>query len=115
MRRLRLADRSFLVGDAAADLLVDYAAALGRRQSADRIDLRVLGSDGRELLATFLLNAGVTLVSEPTDSDLPEPDNAEACEHMRTRLLRLTGARRSDPEDTAGEAIWNDPRRHARP
>ena len=86
MQHLTVADKSLLIGDDVADLLVRYAAQLGRTGSADDVTIRALGVDGQEVALHLLLNSGVTLVTESTGSRLPEPDNHEVVEHLRHRL-----------------------------
>ncbi|GAA2751259.1 hypothetical protein [Amnibacterium kyonggiense] len=86
MQHLSVAGESLLIGDEVADCLVRYAAHLGRTGGADDVAVRALGVDGEEVRLHLLLNAGVTLVAESTESLLPEPDNAEALASMRTRI-----------------------------
>lgn len=108
MKHLTFADKSLLVGDEAADLLVEYAKVLGQQRAADSIELRAIGSDGDDVVATFLLNAASSLIAETTTSHLPEPDNAKAEEYMHARILHLR-ARLGSFEDIAGEGVWNGP------
>jgi hypothetical protein len=81
-----VADKSLLIGDEIADALIHYAAHLGRISSADDVPVRALGVDGEEVRLLLLLNSGVTLVAESTDSLLPEPDNADAVAYIAQRL-----------------------------
>jgi hypothetical protein len=81
-----MADKSLLVGDDAADLLLEYAALLAQLGRGDSVSLRAVGADGDEVTAGFLLNGGTTLLVESTRSSLPEPDNERAVEYMRGRI-----------------------------
>jgi hypothetical protein len=86
VKHLTLAEKDLLVGDVAADLLVEYAVLLGQNQTADKVDLNAISSDGDAVVATFLLNGGTSIVAETTRSSLPEPDNEEAVSYMRQKL-----------------------------
>lgn len=89
MKHITYAEKSLLLGDATADLLLEYAAALGSDGTSDSISIRAISSDGDEVDATFLIGEGAPLMSETTTSTLPEPDNTAAEEHMRERIGRL--------------------------
>jgi hypothetical protein len=102
-----LADKSLLIGDEAADLLVEYAKLLGQEQSADTVELHAIGPDGAEVVAGFLLNGGLTVVTETTTSALTEPDNRKAEQYMHSQIVALRELRTASPEDIAGEQIWN--------
>jgi hypothetical protein len=107
MKHITIADKSLLLGDEAADLLIEYGAALGRQATADTIELRAMSGDGDDVLVNFLLNPGVTIVAETTTSVAPEPDNDRAEEYMRSRLLEFSRLESATPEDVLGEEIWN--------
>lgn len=81
-----MAQKSLLIGDAAADAVVRYAALTARSGGGDAITLRAIGVDGEEVAATFLLNAGTVMMVESSRSALPEPDNTEAIAYMTERL-----------------------------
>lgn len=89
MKHLTIADKSLLLGDGTADLLVEYAKLLGQQGSADSVEVHAISGDGNEVFATFLLNGGLTLVTETTTSSLPEPDNEKADQYMQTQIVRL--------------------------
>ena len=99
MKHITYAQKSLLVGDAAADALVDYAAAIARHATADTVTLKAFGADGADVEATFVLDSGTVVMSETTQSSIAEPDNSEVEEYMRqhTRLLD------SPPEAMVGE------------
>src|ERR1700709_602410 len=86
MKHITYSDKSVLVGDEAADALLEYAALLGRKTSADTVQLAIIGPDGNEGVATFLLNSGAVIMAESTNSALPEPDNSEALAYMKERI-----------------------------
>lgn len=86
MKHIMMADKSLLVGDEAADALVEYAALIARTNSGSSVELRAIGTDGEEVTASFLLNSGTVMVTQDTVSSLPEPDNSAVVADMRRRI-----------------------------
>jgi hypothetical protein len=107
MKHLTVADKSLLLGDEVADLIIEYAKLLGQVSSADSVELNAISGDGDQVLATFLLNGGLTVMTETTTSSLPEPDNAKAEEYLHTQIVQLREQNTASPEDISGEAVWN--------
>jgi hypothetical protein len=103
-----MADKSLLVGDVAADTIVEYAALLAQQSSADAVELHVVSGDGDEVVATLLLNSGTSLMIETTHSALPEPDNTEAITYMRQKMQLIQSpphAAEASPDEIAA---WNE-------
>jgi hypothetical protein len=102
-----MADKSLLIGDDAADLLLAYAALIAQIGRGDQVSLHAIGADGDEVTVGFLLNSGtVLLIESSTGSTLPEPDNSDAIEYMSTQLDRYRGAQvDADPFDAQAVAI----------
>jgi hypothetical protein len=88
MKHITFGDKSLLVGDAVADALLEYAAALTNESHGDTVEVAAIGSDGDEVTATFLLGPGVTMMAETAHSNLPEPDNTAAIEYMERARMR---------------------------
>lgn len=86
MHHLTLADKSLLIGDEAADLLLTYGAVVAQRAGGDHIAIKAFDIDGEETVAHILLSAGTTMVAESTQSLLPEPDNSALIGYIRERL-----------------------------
>jgi hypothetical protein len=101
MKHLTYADKSLLVGDVIADLLLEYAALLASNDIADTVDVSAIGSDGDEVTATFLLGQGAPLMSETTHSGIPEPDNQKSEVYVREQIERLASTLRPVPFDDA--------------
>ncbi|MGC5171663.1 hypothetical protein ACPW96_19830 [Micromonospora sp. DT81.3] len=99
MKHITYAQKSLLVGDAAADALTEYAAAVAAHATADTVTLSAYGADGADVEATFVLDAGVVIMAETTTSSIPEPDNDEAVEYMRSRTRMLNAPPPSRPDD----------------
>ncbi|MEJ3405376.1 hypothetical protein WDJ51_11580 [Rathayibacter sp. YIM 133350] len=89
MKHLTYAEKSLLVGDEAAGLLLEYAAALTRSSSGDTVEVKAVGADGADVVATFLLGAGSPLMVESSDSSMVEPDNSAAEVYLRDHLRIL--------------------------
>jgi hypothetical protein len=82
MKHITFGDKSLLVGDEAADALLEYAAFLTTAAQGDTVEMRAIGTDGDEVTASFLLGPGVTMMTESTHTTLAEPENAEAIAYM---------------------------------
>ncbi len=90
MKHVTYAEKSLLVGNQAADLLMSYATVLGRSNSTDSVTLHAIGADGNEVDATLLLNPSSKLIVESANTSATEPDNELVEEYMRERVNRLT-------------------------
>jgi hypothetical protein len=90
MKHVTYSEKSLLIGDEAADLLLEYASALVNVGRGDTVDVHAFGSDGQEVVATFLLEAGAPLMAETTHTSMNEPDNWEAIAYMREHIDLLT-------------------------
>jgi hypothetical protein len=94
MKHITFGDKSLLIGDEIADLLLEYAALLTRESSGDTVEVAAISSDGDEVTASFLLGPGVTMMAETTHNTLPEPENTAAIEYvteaMRRAVMRST-------------------------
>ena len=99
MHHLTMADKSLLIGDRAAALLVNYAALVAKTAGGDAIQLKAFGIDGAEVVVTVLLNAGTVLLVETTPSHLPEPDNSKLEEYLQGKL---------DGYAVGGMESWDD-------
>jgi len=104
MKHLTFGEKSLLVGDEVADLLLEYGAALARTGSADTVHVHGDGADGDEVVATFLLDQGATLMAETTHTTMDEPDNTEAVEYIRKGLKLLTSPPPIQPEENVDKS-----------
>jgi hypothetical protein len=99
MKHVTYAEKTLLIGDEMADVLIEYAAQLASDGDADALDVRAVSGDGDEVMATFLVGAGAPLMAETTHSNLPEPDNAELVERVRADIARRRRPAEVEPED----------------
>lgn len=83
-----MTDALLLVGDAAADLLADYAVLVARVKTADSVRLNAYDEGGDYVQATLVLSSAAPILVESTNSNLPDPDNSEAEEYIRTQINR---------------------------
>jgi hypothetical protein len=103
-----MADKDLLVGDLAADTIVEYAALLARQSSGDTVELHAVSGDGDEVVATLLLNSGTSLMVETTHSSLQEPDNSAAVEYMRAQMQLIQSPPPAAASNLDDIAAWND-------
>jgi hypothetical protein len=99
MKHVTYAEKSLLVGDEMADVLLQYAAQLACDGHADAIDVQAISSDGDEVMATFLVGAGAPLMAETSTTTLPEPDNGDLVDRLRADLDRRRRPSEIEPED----------------
>jgi hypothetical protein len=92
MQLVTFSSRSLLVGDEAAEVLLEYAAVIAQFGGGDTVQLAAVDDRGAAVVATFLLDLGTPLMAETVVSDLPEPDNREAVAYMRHELAQSHGA-----------------------
>jgi hypothetical protein len=90
MKHVTYAEKSLLVGDEAADVLLEYAAVLARTGEADTVELMALGAEGNDVVATFLLGAATVLMAETGNTSVEEPDNHAIVAYMRQRIIALS-------------------------
>jgi hypothetical protein len=98
MKHLTYSEKSLLVSDEAADLVLEYASALSNRGASDTVNLRAFGSDGDEVTATLLLGQGAPLMAESVSTSMADPGNDEAIEYMRGKLQDLDFPPHAQPE-----------------
>jgi hypothetical protein len=102
VKHLLVADKTLLVGDGVADLLLRYAALLAQLRSGDSVTVQATDADGNDVTAGILLNSGTALVIESASTRLPEPDNAEAEQYLRSRIAGYD-IHALDPDDAPEE------------
>ena len=86
MKHLTYSEKSLLVGDEVADVLMEFAAKLADRGAADTVRLNAIGVEGNDVSATLLLDSGTVLITETATTSVKEPDNSAAVAYMRERM-----------------------------
>ncbi|HEY8589546.1 MAG TPA: hypothetical protein VIL55_08340 [Naasia sp.] len=108
MKHITYADKSILTGEDIADLLVDYAALLTNKGMGDSVTIKGFSDRGEDVEANMLLSEGAPILAETVHSSLPEPDNAEAVEYVRRRVMLLSNPPTVVPEDDKMPAAYED-------
>ena len=108
MKHITYAEKSLLVGDEVADLVLRYGAVLASNGQADTVTLHAVGADGDEVDATLLLDAGSNLMAETSNTSLAEPDNADAVMYIRQKIMYLTSPRTALPTDETMPATYDE-------
>lgn len=108
MKHLTYADKTILVGDQAADVLMTYAALVARHSGADTVTVHGFGADGQEVDATFLLEQGAPLMAETSSTSMSEPDNSDAIEYMQAKIMLLSSPPPVVPADETMPASYED-------
>jgi len=80
-------------------VLFEYAGRLADTGRADTVSINAVGPDGHEVVVTYLLDHGSTLMKESADAALVIPDNSEAIAYMNDRLKSLLGTHDAQPMD----------------
>ena len=88
VKRIRTTDTLLLVGDAVADSVAEYAVLVARVKTADRVKLNAYDEGGDYVQATLVLSSAAAILIESTNSNLPDPDNSEAEQYIRSRIDR---------------------------
>ena len=86
MKNLVYGDSSWLIGDEAADAVLEYAVLLAKHATADTLDVAVLGPDGNSETTTLVLGPSTTIQAQTTRSELAEPDNSALINYVRERV-----------------------------
>lgn len=103
MKHVKYADKSVLMGDDAADTLLEYARVLGDSDHTNTISLNAISPDGNTVEAAFLLNSSTVMMVETTNSEVEPPDNTEAVTEMRQRIAAI-----SQPAQAETNQPWTD-------
>jgi hypothetical protein len=108
MMHMTFADKSLLIGDDVADLLVEYSAVLAEAGQADSLTVNAYSSDGQKVTAKFALSEGAPIMAESTQTDLPDPDNSEAEAYLREQILSRSPGRPVAPSAEPTSAVQDD-------
>jgi hypothetical protein len=99
VKHIVYAEKPHLMGDDAAEALMEYARALADAGRSDTVTLRALDEHGNVVDATFLLTPSTPLLTQITNSEIEAPDNGAAVEELERLASRLTHPPETQPED----------------
>jgi len=106
MKQVKFDEKSLLMGDDAADSLIEYGRALAETGQADSVTLRAIGEDGNTVDATLLLSSSSILMVESTLSTAEPPKNDEAVRYLRERTDALLRPPAVQPEKREVQADY---------
>ena len=89
MKHVTYADKAVLMGDDAADALLEYARLIADTGGADAVTLRAIRPDGNTVDVSFLLSASTTLLVESTNSETKAPANDAVVADLKSRIAAI--------------------------
>lgn len=109
MKSITYAENSWLMGDAAADAVVEYAVLLARTGSADSVDMNALTMEGTPCILTLVIGPATMMTAATLDSSYAEPDNTEALTIIHERMRIIQSPPITMPTRVGlGEVSWED-------
>lgn len=104
MKHVTYADKSVLMGDDAADVLLEYARLLADSGRADSVTLQAITPDGNTVDTSFLLGPSSTMMMETTNSQIQAPNNDEVVAELKERIAGI-----ARPVAVETEEQWTGP------
>lgn len=89
MKLINYGDTDWLIGDDAADLLLEYSVLMAKGGTADSVDVNVLTSHGEPEHVSLLIGPATMMTARPMDTEFPEPDNAGTVADVRERIQAI--------------------------
>jgi len=91
---------SVLVGDAAADVILEYAVALNQSRLSDLVTVPTTDHSGYVSTVRLLLAPGIPLMAEPAPDDDLEHEHRGFVAELRTRIVAVLTASTVPPART---------------
>lgn len=104
MKHVTYGEKSVLMGDDAADTLLEYARLIADNGGADSVTLTSISPDGNTVETSFLLGPNTMMMVESTNSQIQPPDNEEAVSEMKDRIDAITRPAVAEPDEP-----WEEP------
>ena len=101
MKQVTFASNSLLMGNDAADMLMEYARLIADSSRADSVTLSGISHEGDTVVASFLLNGSVSLMTESLNSAAEPPDNIAAMKDLQSRIDAISRPPRAYAHPTA--------------
>jgi len=108
MKHVTYADRSLLVGDEAADTLLEYARLVAENHGVETVTLRSVDADGIAVETSFLLTTSSDLLIQSHNSEQDPPDNTDAVARMRSRIDQMTRPAHTETRGPLPDAALDD-------
>jgi len=89
MKLLNYGDTEWLVGDEAAELLMNYSVLMARASTADSINVTMLDSHGEPQNLNILIGPATMMTSRETESAFDEPTNDAAVAEVRGKISAI--------------------------
>ena len=89
MKLLNYGDTEWLVGDEAAELLMNYSVLMARVGTADSVNVTMLNNHGEPQNLNILIGPSTMMTSRETATDFPEPENARAVAEVRGKIAAI--------------------------
>jgi len=86
MKLINYGDTDWLIGDDAADLLLEYSVLLAKGGTADSVHMDVLSAGGEPQTVSMLIGPATMMTARPVSSDFAEPDNDASVADVRERI-----------------------------
>lgn len=86
MKLINYGDTDWLIGDDAADLLLEYSVLLAKGGTADSVEMAVLSAEGEPQRVSMLIGPATMMTARPVSSDFSEPDNGGPIAEVRSRI-----------------------------
>jgi hypothetical protein len=111
MKHVTYAEKSLLMGDEAAETLLEYARLLADNETSDTVTLTSISPDGNTVEASFLLTPSTILMVESTNSEVTPPDNSDAIAEMQERIDAIARpmAAESESEESHSQVDYDMP------
>lgn len=88
MKEIAYANEKIVTASTVADAVMQYAASLGASADADTVDIPVVTADGTVGTMELLIGPASQLISQPIESEFPDPDGAALVAELGERMRR---------------------------
>lgn len=108
MKAIHYAAEKVVTGDAIANALVQYAAALARRETAATVEIPVRYPDGSEHVVSILLGPASQIVAVPEESDQHELVDPDLVARLERETKALEDPRPQPATEPDGRTVLDD-------
>jgi cytosine/adenosine deaminase-related metal-dependent hydrolase len=114
MKYVVYGENKVMTGDAIAEAVLAYAAALGENGTTDIVEIPTADEDGVGVVAELLLGPASQVMVEPAPDDELEPEDEDLVNELVRRTAAVGGGRfvdaaSSHSEEPAAKQLRTDP------